>query len=187
MQSRAILRTLSAVALAAATAACASSGARPRPFPTPGSRPAPEPPVAAPPSALPTLPADGFAIASTALQLQGVPYRFGGADPSGFDCSGLVQYVLRQHGISVPRLVRDQYSFGSPVDDDELQPGDLVFFRTQGREVSHVGIVIGADRFVHAPAERGVVRTESLATEYWSRRLAGGRRLMPEPEGSGHQ
>ena len=120
---------------------------------------------------------DGYAIASAALRLQGVPYRSGGSDLRGFDCSGLVQYVLAQYGVAVPRVVRDQYGIGSRVRLDELEPGDLVFFTTEGRHVSHVGIAIGGDRFVHAPNARGTVRVDSLASGYWGERVAGARRI----------
>ena len=101
------------VALAASS--CASSGARPQPFPMP---PGPENPAAdipdRPPGVdVPLSHPDGFAIASAALRLQGIPYRSGGADPQGFDCSGLVQYVLARYGLSVPRVVRDQYAVGT--------------------------------------------------------------------------
>jgi hypothetical protein len=120
---------------------------------------------------------DGFSVATTALAFQGVPYRLGGTDPSGFDCSGLVQYVLSRHGRPISRLVKDQYEEGRSIDEDELRPGDLVFFRTSGNRVSHVGIAIGEDRFVHAPSSRGVVRVESLDATYWRRHYAGARRV----------
>jgi peptidoglycan DL-endopeptidase LytE len=120
---------------------------------------------------------DGYAIASAALRLQGIPYRSGGSDPRGFDCSGLVQFVLAQYGVAVPRIVRDQFEVGSRVRLDELEPGDLVFFATEGRQVSHVGIAIGGDRFVHAPNARGTVRVDSLASGYWGERVTGARRV----------
>ena len=174
------LTMLVPVALAVAAASCASTGARPQPFPmppvaespsTPDDRP--EPPT----SGSPIAHADGYAIASAALRLQGIPYRAGGSDLHGFDCSGLVQYVLAQYGVSVPRVVREQYEAGTRVRLDELEPGDLVFFKTEGRHVSHVGIAIGGDRFVHAPNARGTVRVDSLATGYWGERVTGARRI----------
>jgi len=151
------------VGLAVLTGGCATTRV---------TRPPPPAPPAAPQAAL-----DGFAVATTALALQGVPYRLGGADPSGFDCSGLVQYVFGQYGRAVSRVVKQQYDEGRDVDLDEIRPGDLVFFVTDGRRVSHVGIAIGGDRFVHAPNSRGVVRVESIGSEYWSRHFAGARRL----------
>jgi cell wall-associated NlpC family hydrolase len=176
-------RALASMSLAAAIAAssCASSGARPQPFPTPPPAaeglPQPEAPDAPAPPDAPFAHHDGYAIASAALRLQGVPYRAGGSDLRGFDCSGLVQYVLAQYGVAVPRVVRDQYELGTRVRLDELEPGDLVFFTTEGRHVSHVGIAIGGDRFVHAPNARGTVRVDSLATGYWGERVAGARRV----------
>lgn len=178
MQRCAVLGIALATALAALSAACASGGGpRPRPFPTPpdrpGSVPAPEVPPAAGAAG-----ADGLSIASTALRLQGVPYRYGGTDLTGFDCSGLVQYVFLQHGIGLPRVVREQFEFGAEIAEDRLRPGDLVFFVTEGRDVSHVGIAIGGGQFVHAPNERGVVRVDSLSSDYWGGRLAGARRIV---------
>jgi cell wall-associated NlpC family hydrolase len=88
-----------------------------------------------------------------------------------------VQYVFALHGVPVPRVVRDQYEVGARVRLDDLEPGDLVFFTTEGRHVSHVGIVIGGDRFVHAPKARGTVRIDSLTSGYWGERVAGARRV----------
>jgi len=111
------------------------------------------------------------------LSFQGTPYRAAGADPSGFDCSGLVQYVFWQHGVAMPRTVAEQFRAGRQVDDDGIQPGDLVFFRIGAGMVSHVGIAVGGGQFVHAPKERGTVRVESLAAPYWATRYAGARRM----------
>jgi cell wall-associated NlpC family hydrolase len=156
-------------------AACASRGARPEPFPTPPG--APDTGTPAPLSVPHSGVADGFTIATAALQLQGIPYRLGGTDVHGFDCSGLVQYVYALYGVALPRVVRDQYRVGRGVGLDDLEPGDLVFFSSDGDQVSHVGIVIGGDRFVHAPNARGVVRVDSLAVGYWGEHVAGARRV----------
>ena len=121
--------------------------------------------------------ADGYALSGTALALRGAPYRDGGIDPSGFDCSGFVRYVYEQHGVDVPRQVRDQFRVGKDVDREDLEPGDLVFFSTVAPGASHVGIVIGGDQFVHAPSERGVVRVESLSAQYWASRYIGAKRV----------
>jgi cell wall-associated NlpC family hydrolase len=117
------------------------------------------------------------ALISTALMLRGAPYRNGGASPSGFDCSGFVQYVFAQHGQRLPREVRDQYQLGAGVARGEVQPGDLLFFQTVSPGPSHVGIALGGDEFVHAPSSRGVVRVERYTASYWSSRWVGARRV----------
>jgi cell wall-associated NlpC family hydrolase len=116
-------------------------------------------------------------LVATALTLRGTPYRNGGSDPSGFDCSGFVQWVFAQHGTGVPREVRDQYRVGDEVDEGEVRPGDLVFFETVAKGASHVGIAIGNGEFVHAPSSRGVVRVERYTSGYWAQRWVGARRV----------
>jgi peptidoglycan DL-endopeptidase CwlO len=118
-----------------------------------------------------------FAVADTALALRGAPYRNGGSDPTGFDCSGFVQYVFAQHGIALPRDVKAQFEVGDLVSLDELELGDLVFFTTVAPGASHVGLSLGGDEFVHAPSSKGVVRVERISAAYWSRRVIGARRL----------
>jgi cell wall-associated NlpC family hydrolase len=158
--------------------ACASSGAVPRPFPVPGNPGAtatvPDSPDA--PSA-PSSVLDGYSLSSTALSLRGAPYRNGGSDPAGFDCSGFVQYVFGQHGMMLPREVSSQFALGRSIAPASLVPGDLVFFSTVSPGASHVGIAIGGDQFVHAPSARGVVRVEALSSSYWSQRFIGARRV----------
>ena len=160
-----LFRICTVVVAALGLAACASTGAVPAPFPVPGGSP---PPRASP---LPS------SIVGTALGLRGVPYRSGGSDPSGFDCSGFVWYVFAQHGLALPRTVSELYAVGERVDSDDLEPGDLVFFRTEGRAVSHVGMAIGGEEFVHAPNSRGEVRVERMGSGYWLSRYAGARRI----------
>jgi cell wall-associated NlpC family hydrolase len=116
-------------------------------------------------------------LLATALSYRGIPYRNGGSDPSGFDCSGFVQWVFAQQGRKLPREVRDQYQIGKEIDRDEVQPGDLVFFETVSRGASHVGIALGGDEFIHAPSSRGVVRIEKYSIAYWDSRWVGARRL----------
>ena len=167
------------VMLAVTSGACAARGGVPRPFPgaslPPGAGDAPvarvEPPVE--PAAPPTL----AAAVVTALGFRGVPYRNGGSDPSGFDCSGFVQYVFARHGTLLPREVRDQYQVGRKIDVDDVRAGDLLFFQTVSRGASHVGIALGGGQFVHAPSSRGVVRVERYDGSYWASRFLGARRI----------
>ena len=107
----------------------------------------------------------------------GSPYRYGGAGPDAFDCSGLVSYVHRQLGYFTPRTAAQQYAVAAPVPRSALQPGDLVFFRLNGGAVSHVGVYMGNDRFVHAPQTGGRVREAGLDEEYFRDRYAGAGRL----------
>jgi cell wall-associated NlpC family hydrolase len=126
-------------------------------------------------------------VTRTALALLGVPYRNGGADPSGFDCSGFVQYVFARHGAALPREASHQFLAGRSVGLTDVKPGDLLFFETVSRGPSHVGIAIGEGRFVHAPSSRGVVRVEPYTASYWARRFLGARRigsLAPDPTSS---
>ena len=103
----------------------------------------------------------------------GTPYRYGGSGPDAFDCSGLVAYAYRQAGVILPRTAAQQYALARPLPRAELLPGDLVFFRWSGREVSHVGIYAGDGQFVHAPQTGGQVRTASLDDEWYRERYAG--------------
>jgi len=118
----------------------------------------------------------GETIAQDSLKFLGVPYVYGGSSPSGFDCSGLVQYVAGLVGISLPRTVSDQYASGSPVSRPDLQPGDLVFFDVYGH-VDHVGIYIGDGEFVQAPASGQSVDIQSLSMSYWADRYVGARSI----------
>jgi peptidoglycan DL-endopeptidase CwlO len=156
------MRALGLFVLAAlTTSACASSG----------TLPGPTPPTAAREAAI------GHRIAADALELRGVPYRDGGTDPKGFDCSGFVRYVLGRHGIAAPRQTREQFAVGRPVRPEDVQAGDLLFFTTVAPGASHVAIALDRDEFVHAPSSRGVVRVERLALPYWRKRFVGARRL----------
>lgn len=100
-------------------------------------------------------------VVGIAMQFQGVPYVWGGTSPSGFDCSGLVQYVYRQAGYSLPRTAAAQYGAGTPISYSELAPGDLVFFGYGS--ISHVGIYIGGGSMIHAPFEGDVVRVAPVS------------------------
>ena len=99
-----------------------------------------------------TFPSVGNEIAMRAISLLGQPYVWGGADLTGFDCSGLVRFIYDQVGIPVPRTAAEQYSAAKPIELEGLKPGDLLFFRTQGQRISHVAIYTGEGRFIHARA-----------------------------------
>jgi len=116
-----------------------------------------------------------------ALAAAGVDYRWGGhSHQTGFDCSGLVAFVFQQaYGLALPHNTLAQSELGEPIESAALQPGDLVFFNTQRKPYSHVGIYIGEGRFIHAPRKGSVVRTESLRVRYWATRFDGARRIAP--------
>ena len=164
--------------VALAASGCAASGATPQPFPTSARFPGSHDGSATPEPVPDGLPATGYDISGTALALRGVPYRNGGADPDGFDCSGLVWYVFGRHGLPMPRTVEEQYRVGGAIPPSRLEAGDLVFFSTTSRGASHVGIMIGGDAFVHAPSSDGVVRVERLGSTYWAGRFIGARRVL---------
>ena len=116
-------------------------------------------------------------IVATSMNYIGVPYVFGGTSPYGFDCSGYVQYVFANAGISIPRTADVQYEFGTPISTTELVSGDLVFFSTYTYGASHVGIYLGDNQFIHASSSRGVT-IDSLGSSYWSSHYIGARRIL---------
>ena len=175
----ALTQALSLAVTAAGGIACATGGGLVRPYPGGAGRPpasVPPAPATEPVPAAATAPRVAH-IVELALMLQGAPYRDGGSDPSGFDCSGLVYYVFTQSGVTLPRSAREQYTAGSPVGPGDIAAGDLLFFATNGSGPTHVAIAIDAVRFVHAPNERTVVRVDALDTPYWRLRLIGARRV----------
>ena len=112
----------------------------------------------------------GERAAAVALQQVGVPYRYGGSTTSGFDCSGLVQYSYRRAGKTVPRTTGQLWSSTSTVNRNELQAGDLLFFSIDGK-MSHVGMYLGGQRFVHAPSTGRKVTVANLDSPFYSRAL----------------
>ena len=115
----------------------------------------------------------------SALGLLGISYRRGGNNPqSGFDCSGMVRYVFQSAlGLELPRRAEEISRVGTKVDRNDLKPGDLVFYNTLKKTFSHVGIYLGNNRFIHAPATGGAVRVEDMSQSYWMHRFTGARRL----------
>lgn len=118
-------------------------------------------------------------ISIQAMSLVGIPYRWGGNTPdSGFDCSGLVRYVVaRAASVNLPRTTADMSERGESIEPDEVAPGDLIFFNTTGRAHSHVGIYVGKLRFVNAPSTGGTVRIDYLTNPYWAKHFDGIRRV----------
>ena len=117
-------------------------------------------------------------LADFSMTLRDIRYRRGGSDPrTGFDCSGFVRYVY-QHtiGAVLPNNSASQFDAGASVARSDMKAGDLVFFRTHGKRVSHVGIYLGDNRFIHSPSTGKRVSVSSLDEAYWARRFAGARR-----------
>jgi len=115
-------------------------------------------------------------VLAAAASVLGTPYRYGGATPRGFDCSGLVFYAYSKAGIPVPRTAREQYRQSNLIHLKYLRPGDLVFFTLGRGRVSHVGIYAGSNRFIHAPSSGKRVSYAYLENPYWKKRLvAAGR------------
>ncbi len=113
----------------------------------------------------------------SATSMIGQPYRFGGAAPGGFDCSGLVSYAAAAAGIRVPRTAAEQLQFGLPVVRGQLQPGDLVFMHLSGKEL-HVAIALDRQLFVHAPSSGGHVRVDSLLAPPYAKGFIAARRVI---------
>src|SRR5690606_18531246 len=106
--------------------------------------------------------------------------RYGGNTPdSGFDCSGLVRYVVQRSAtVNLPRTTAEMATRGVALQRSQVASGDLVFFNTTGRPHSHVGIYVGQNRFVHAPSSGGTMRLENMNSSYWARRYTGARRVV---------
>ena len=120
----------------------------------------------------------GQAIVAEAQKYLGAPYVYGGASPAGFDCSGLVYYVLKTLGYSPNRTPEAQYAQGTYVSKANLLPGDIVFFSGNGSTITHVGIYAGNGQFIHSPNSRSTVSYASLTSGYWSEHYYGARRVI---------
>lgn len=119
-----------------------------------------------------------------AVSLIGTAYKYGGNSPqTGMDCSGFVRYVFSNvAGLQLPRSASEISKTGESVDEQDLRPGDLVFFDTMKRAFSHVGIYLGDHRFIHAPSSQsGNVMISDMQEKYWSQRFEGARRLINSP------
>lgn len=117
-------------------------------------------------------------VVTNAKRLLGTPYVWGGTSPSGFDCSGFTQYVMKQSGITLPRTTTEQYKVGTYVAKGDLQLGDLVFLQNTYRAgISHVGIYIGDGKIIHASSSKGVT-TSSLSSSYYTKHYYGARRVI---------
>lgn len=115
--------------------------------------------------------------ADHALRMVGKPYRYGGNTPAGFDCSGLVQYSYKQAGLRAPRSTTGLRYQSRPISPKDLRRGDLLFFNQEGKKLSHVGIYVGQNRFVHAPSRGKSVYVANLSDNYWAKHFAEARRL----------
>jgi cell wall-associated NlpC family hydrolase len=169
-----MLKAVQIVGLTFALTACATA---------PGTGPVPNglPPAvrsSVPPPSIPT--GDSRTrIVDGARAMLGQPYRWGGAAPGGFDCSGLVVYTMGGAGIRVPRTAKEQMHAGAPIARRALQPGDLVFLHLAHKDL-HVGIAIDNERFVHAPSAGGYVRIDSLAAPPYAHAYLTARRIVDD-------
>lgn len=120
-------------------------------------------------------------LCETAGEQLGIPYKFGGDSPLGFDCSGYTMYVFKQHDISLERTVDKQFMQGKKINKAELKIGDLVFFTTYEKGASHVGIYVGDQKFIHASASKGVMISR-LEDYYWKDRYIGARRVLKDKQ-----
>lgn len=122
----------------------------------------------------------GQLVVATAKKYLGIPYVYGGTSTNGFDCSGLVQYVFRELGVSLNRVAADQTAHGTPVSKENLLPGDIVFFHNTSRytRINHVGIYVGDGNFIHAPQTGDVVKISPLDTGYYATTFVTARRIF---------
>ena len=166
MRKRGLFNCCLAMGMAAGLSGCGGLGTKPAP------------PLTYPAQTRSANPND---ILFRAIGLVGTPYRYGGNTPrGGFDCSGLVDYVFRDvAGIGLPRTAEEISRIDAPeVSRNRLESGDLVFFHTNGRRISHVGIYVGKGRFVHAPNAGGTVRLDYLDEPYWREHFASAKRIL---------
>ncbi|MDR1397595.1 MAG: C40 family peptidase [Desulfarculales bacterium] len=119
-------------------------------------------------------------IIHTAYSQLGQTYKRGGSSPgSGFDCSGFTSWVFAMTGVKIPRTSREQFGKGINISQEDLRPGDMVFFRS-GRNISHVGIYVEKGYFIHSPNKNSEITISNLKSSGWLRTYAGARRLIPD-------
>jgi cell wall-associated NlpC family hydrolase len=170
-----VIRAAAAALFSIALAACAGT-ARKSAFP-PDSLASPPPSAAAASTGARSLADVRLNMIDNAIAMLGQPYRFGGAAPGGFDCSGLVAYAAKGAGIHVPRTALEQFDTGTSVARGEVAPGDLIFMHLTHKEL-HVGIAIGSERFIHAPSTGGYVRIDLLTAAPYAKGFLGARRII---------
>ena len=166
---------LLAAAVAFCVAACATTSHDVASPPMPIRSETPESPE---PSPAPGTPDARSLMIAAATAMLGQPYRYGGAAPGGFDCSGLAVYAAGGAGVHLPRTAAEQLQSGSKVARSELLAGDLVFMKLAAKEL-HVGIALDDHRFIHAPSSRGFVRIDSLISPPYSTGFIAARRVIP--------
>ena len=154
------------------------AGAKPADAPGKEMRPALEPRIKKAPESAPFLQrAKVAAVIATAKKYIGTPYKFGGTTPKAFDCSGYLQYVFKENGMTLPRTADEQFKLGKSAKTAELEEGDLVFFETYEKGASHCGIYLGGGKFIHASTSKGV-RIDELAGDYWNTHFYGGKHIV---------
>jgi len=116
-------------------------------------------------------------LETTVDKLIGIDYRYAGSTTNGFDCSGFTSYVFKKFGVDLPRRSADQATVGEKVAKADLRPGDLVFFNTDGKGISHVGIYMGEGKFAHASSSRGV-SISNMDDSYYVNRYVTARRVL---------
>jgi len=116
-------------------------------------------------------------IVSSAKNLIGIKYRYGGTTKAGFDCSGFIGYIYKSNGVDLPRTAAGMYSTGESVKKANLAVGDLVFFNTSGKGVSHVGMYIGSGKFIHASTSKGVKVDKLNDPYYWGNKYVGAKKI----------
>jgi cell wall-associated NlpC family hydrolase len=123
--------------------------------------------------------ANGMDVKHAVNEVVGTPYQWGGTTVKGFDCSGFILYIFNQYSVKLPRTSKAQAQEGTKVTQEDLKPGDLVFYNTNGRDISHAGIFIGNGQFAHASSSKGV-RISKLSEDYWEKRYVTARRVVSE-------